>query len=78
MLGCFKGRPNGNHIFLGSCVKMGGDAKSVASGPRELLCWERVSNPCRAGGYGSKLRHQGTAGFSPYVHLPEFRFEYLF
>ena len=28
--------------------------------------------------YGSKLDHQGTAGFSPCVHLLEFHFGYLF
>ena len=29
-------------------------------------------------GYGSKLSHQGTAGFGPCVHLPGFHFGYLF
>ena len=30
------------------------------------------------GGYGSKLNHQGTAGFSPCFHLPGFHFGYIF
>ena len=29
-------------------------------------------------GYGSKLNHQGTAGFSPCYHLPGFHFGYTF
>ena len=29
-------------------------------------------------GYGSKLNHQGTAGFSPSFHLPRFHFGHLF
>ena len=29
-------------------------------------------------GYGSKLSHQGTAGFSQCLHLPGFHFGYLF
>ena len=29
----------------------------------------------RSHGYGSKLNHQGTAGFSPSFHLPRFQFE---
>ena len=29
-------------------------------------------------GYGSKLNHQGTAGFSPCFHLPGFHFGYIF
>ena len=29
-------------------------------------------------GHGSKLNHQGTAGFGPCFHLPGFRFGYIF
>ena len=31
-----------------------------------------------AHGYGSTSNHQGTAGFSPYFHLPGFHFRYIF
>ena len=34
--------------------------------------------PCSRFGGGSELNHQGTAGFSPWFHVPGFHFGYLF
>ena len=41
--------------------------------------WLKQRRPSASpNGYGSKLNHQGTAGFSPCFHLPGFHFGYIF
>ena len=47
--------------------------------PQSLLMLQPIFySDSRRFGYGSKLSHQGTAGFGPCFHLPGFHFGYLF
>ena len=61
----FAGRVNcGKMMRLASCSDL---AEGALGHAQDEVC-----------GYGSKLNHQGTAGFGPYSHLPGFHFGYFF
>ena len=91
-MACFKSQPPPPHrrlLFLFDFLSAA-YAQRAPGETNMVVCYIRVNrrnsvvNHISLGnhgflcGCGSKLHHRGIAGFSPWFHLPGFRFDYLF
>ena len=74
---CLAARPGTKRL-----LPRGGQGRVARDAPRQSTRWPWgvAGHPTRPAGHGhgSKLNHQGTAGFSPCFHLPGFRFGFTF